>query len=316
MSADTERPLVSICTITYNHEQYIEEAICGVLNQERDFRIEFVIGDDCSKDNTRAIIDKYHKEYPDIIVPLYPKSNIGAKANSVECLLRCTGKYIAFLEGDDKWIDTTKLKRQVKFLEENPGYSMCFTDVEIINNIGTAQEPTFLPPPKEDIEMEEVVMSPQVFIPTATLFFRNNLPSPLPKFFKEANSGDIAMHIMFCDMGTAKYLPGKTAAYRQHGGGVTRAENHSYKSYRDLFKLYSEANVYYRGKYDSVFSKRLAEMSKTVLMYYSKDKRGTEKLKHVLNNCPLYFRYAPFNLKELLYFAAVLFFPVLLRSKK
>lgn len=316
MSKEGGRPLVSVCTITYNHEKYIEEAILGVLNQERDFDIEFVIGDDCSKDGTRSIIDKYREQYPDIIVPLYPEKNLGAKANSVVCLMRCTGKYIAFLEGDDYWIDTKKLQRQVSFMEANPDYSMCFTDVDVINDMGVEMAPPFLPPPKDDIEMEDIVMSTQVFIPTATLFFRNNWPKPFPEFFPEANSGDIAMHIMCCAIGKGKYLKVKTAAYRQHAGGITRGDEHSYKSYRDLFKLYSEANDYYEGKYADIFNKRLAEMSRTILVYYSRNKKGMAKLRHVADNASLYFRYAPFNLKEIAYYAVLLTFPSLVKSKK
>lgn len=47
---------VSILMITYNHENYIREAIEGVLMQKTDFSIELIIGEDCSTDNTRSFM--------------------------------------------------------------------------------------------------------------------------------------------------------------------------------------------------------------------------------------------------------------------
>lgn len=53
-----DNPLVSICCITYNHEKFISKAINGFLMQETDFSYEILIGEDCSTDNTRDIVEK------------------------------------------------------------------------------------------------------------------------------------------------------------------------------------------------------------------------------------------------------------------
>ena len=57
--SNTHTPLVSICTITYNHEKYIAEALDSFLMQETDFPFEIVIVDDCSPDDTAEVIKKY-----------------------------------------------------------------------------------------------------------------------------------------------------------------------------------------------------------------------------------------------------------------
>ena len=314
---NNETPLVSVCTITYNHEKYIERAIQSVLEQQYDFRIEFIIGDDCSKDNTRDIIRKYHALHPDIIVPLFPEKNLGAKLNAIQCLQRCSGKYIAFLEGDDYWIDPNKIKRQADFMEAHPDYSICFTDVDVINDTTEEHPDPFTTPVKEDYTIEDVILTERVFIPTATLFFRNQLPDPLPRFFREASSGDIAIHLVIADKGRIRYLPGKTAVYRHHAGGVTKSHQFGGWAYLQLFKLYEGANEYFNYKYDAVFRLRLGEMSRTMLMYFSKDKKGMDKLKYVLANSRNYFKYSNgVNVKELIYYTTVLFFPSLLKSKK
>ena len=55
---------VSVCMITYNHEQFIAEAIEAVLAQETDFDYELVLGEDFSMDRTRSICEEYADKYP------------------------------------------------------------------------------------------------------------------------------------------------------------------------------------------------------------------------------------------------------------
>lgn len=310
-------PLVSVCTITYNHEKYIEQAILSVLEQKTDFRYEFVIGDDCSKDRNREIIQKYHTLYPDIIVPLFPERNIGAKENAIACLQACRGKYIAFLEGDDFWCDPNKLATQVKFMEANPEYSLCFMDADVVDDTGKNLHNPFDPATQDDYTIEDIIMAERVFIPTATLFFRNVLPNPIPKFFREAISGDIAIHLVIADKGKVKHLHGVSATYRHHPGGVTKTEYVIAQAYNGQFDMYVGANEYFDYRYDAVFRKRLAEMVRTKILYYSRDKAGIAKMRHVMKQMPDYFRYTGGkNLKDLAYITLASFFPSLLKSRK
>ena len=55
-------PLVSVWMITYNQEQFIAQALEGVLSQKTNFQFEIVIGEDCSTDNTRAIVKGFHNK--------------------------------------------------------------------------------------------------------------------------------------------------------------------------------------------------------------------------------------------------------------
>lgn len=121
-----KRPLVSVHMLTYNHEEFITEAINGVLNQECNFDFELVIGEDFSTDKTRELCSNYAKQYS--FIRLLPSSrNLGLIENSFRTLDACRGKYIAFCEGDDYWIDSRKLQKQVDFLENNAGYGLIHT---------------------------------------------------------------------------------------------------------------------------------------------------------------------------------------------
>jgi len=58
---------VSVCMPTYNHERYIAQAVDSVLAQQRNFRLELVIGEDVSTDRTREIAQKLARKHPDQI---------------------------------------------------------------------------------------------------------------------------------------------------------------------------------------------------------------------------------------------------------
>ena len=122
--------LVSVNMITYLHGAYIKEAIEGVLMQECDFNFELIISDDCSPDCTPDIINEIINNNTNGFKIKYFRhnKNIGMQANSLFTLKKSIGKYIAVCEGDDYWIDSKKLKKQVDFLELNPEYGLVHTN--------------------------------------------------------------------------------------------------------------------------------------------------------------------------------------------
>jgi len=124
------RPLVSVILASYNHENYVGEAIKSVLNQGVD-NIEVIVIDDASTDGTASVVKKINDPRIKLIrLPenrRYHPRNIGLKL--------ARGKYIAFQNSDDRW-EEGKLKKQIDFLEKNPNTAVCFTGVEIIDNHG------------------------------------------------------------------------------------------------------------------------------------------------------------------------------------
>src|SRR6516165_1260863 len=110
------RPFVSVLIDTYNHERFIEQAICSV--QEQDFPLadrEIVIVDDGSTDCTPEILQKFSKE-----ARILRKSNGGQASAFNQGLANCSGEVIAFLDGDDFWC-REKLATVVSELEAQPG---------------------------------------------------------------------------------------------------------------------------------------------------------------------------------------------------
>lgn len=128
-------PLVSVRLMTYNHADYIEQAIKSILSQKVTFLVEIVIGDDLSTDDTLDRINKF-KGSDNFILRILnrhgdteyalKRRTIGRLYNHIDILRHCSGKYIAMLDGDDYWTDDLKLQKQVDFLEENNQYTCCF----------------------------------------------------------------------------------------------------------------------------------------------------------------------------------------------
>ena len=116
---------VSVCMTAYNQEALIAVAVEGILVQKTDFSVEFHIGDDCSTDRTGEICEDFATRFPEVIRYHRRKHNLGMMPNFLATLAECDGKYIAWCEGDDYWIDDTKLQTQFDFMEASPDYALC-----------------------------------------------------------------------------------------------------------------------------------------------------------------------------------------------
>jgi len=126
--------MVSVLMLTYNHQEFIAQAIEGVLSQKTTFDIELIIANDYSTDNTDSIIKKIIEKdnnAKEKIKYINNSKNIGMQPNFILAYNHCKGKYIAECEGDDYWTDPLKLQKQVDFLEANPDYGMVHTELDL-----------------------------------------------------------------------------------------------------------------------------------------------------------------------------------------
>lgn len=119
-----DKPILSINVPTYNHENYIVQALDSILMQETSYSYEVLVGEDCSTDNTREVLREYEKQHPGKFRIFYREHNMNKEVpcNAIDLVLRSRGKYIIVLEGDDYWTDPHKIDYQIRFLEEHLEY--------------------------------------------------------------------------------------------------------------------------------------------------------------------------------------------------
>lgn len=132
MSNLYDNETVSVIIPVYNASRYIGKAIESALNQTYK-NIEIVLVDDCSKDNSRQIIEKYMKEHRNIIYHAQEK-NLGAAVARNTALELANGKYVAFLDSDDIWYDK-KIEKQLELMKKED-VAICFSAIEMIDENG------------------------------------------------------------------------------------------------------------------------------------------------------------------------------------
>lgn len=127
---------LSIVMLAYNHESFIAQALESIVDQKVNFDFELLVGEDCSTDNTRQVLKEYQGKFGQKMNAIFREENIGAKENVMDLLKRCRGEYIAFLEGDDYWIDENKLQRQVDFLDSHAEYICVAHECMVVDQAG------------------------------------------------------------------------------------------------------------------------------------------------------------------------------------
>ena len=258
-------PLVSICSIAYNHEPYIRQCLDGFLKQKCNFAFEVLIHDDASTDGTTEIIREYEEKYPNIIKPIYEKENQWVKGRVGSVIFnfpRAKGKYIALCEGDDYWTDPLKLQKQVEFLEANPEYVLTCHRYKVLdheNNIWSGDNADKLF--KGYIEGLTFDYSIKHWITkTLTLVFRKDALFEYEKY-KGLNRDTVLIYFLMKN-GLGYCFNDVSGVYRLNNGGVCGKQSinkKTFDAYYVLKDLYNhERNKItrdmYFSKYTSVFA--------------------------------------------------------------
>ncbi len=221
----SQQPLISVFMLAYNHEKYISQAIQSILDQKTDIAFELVIGEDCSTDNTRAIILDFQQRYPQIIRVIENTTNVGMHENFLRTLFSCTGKYLCICEGDDYWEHPDKLNIQYQFMESHPEYVLvCGNHKRYIDNEKRFERGDAVSVSDHDISFEK--LSRFNCITTATIMFRNVL--------KRSDFGDDFYSIISCDWylymkllnhGKIRFINHVFAVYRINDGSINGRTN-------------------------------------------------------------------------------------------
>jgi glycosyltransferase involved in cell wall biosynthesis len=262
---DWSEPLISVVCTTYNHAQYIEQAIVGFLMQDTDYPFEIIIHDDASSDRTREIVTSYAKRYPGIIRTIYQRENQYSLGRTSAAIAfgECRGKYIAFCEGDDYWTDSQKLQLQCALLESDPAYSLVFHNSRLRYEArDDDRDEVACMLPKSDFDLEDVILN-DWFIPSQSMMFRKEVLE-LPSWLHRVFGLDFAMHLLLAARGKIRYIDRIMGVYRINSASISGNRPPGFFQLK-LIQTLSYFNFYTDFVYDSTIAKRLDR--ERVLMY-------------------------------------------------
>lgn len=257
--------------ITYGHEEFIREAIEGVLMQQVNFDLELIISNDCSPDKTDEVIQEILKHHPLAakIVYIRHDTNIGMMPNFIFALQQCKGKYTALCEGDDYWTNPHKLQKQIDFLEANQEYVACFHNADVIENGSIINDYCYIHEDRK-IDAKEIIINGGGIFPTASLVYKNVVE--LPDFAVSTKAGDTALAFTLLKAGDFYYMNQKMCNYRKHtGGSYTSIQQDRSKKLLDIksnLALLNNFRKYHKPVFNEFFKeaiqKQLLRISNTV----------------------------------------------------
>lgn len=266
---------VSVAMITHNQERFIAHAIESVLMQETDFDYELVIGEDCSTDHTRELVADFQKRFPEKIHLVSRDRNVGMMQNLIETLSACKGEYVAFLEGDDYWLSTNKLQKQVEFLDLHQECSMCFHPVKWFYEEGyqpfesePADGSSWPAEFREFTTFKDVL--DDVYIQFGSVMFRGGVVQDYPSWMHVLNGGDWPLFILHAESGTIGCLPEVMSAYRRHSGGVCQKRQDA-SIYTSAVTMYENINAHFGFKYRKIIRPRIADYSYRLALFYDQE---------------------------------------------
>lgn len=132
-------PTVSVIIACHNCAPYIDECLNSIYNQTYKGKIEIIICDDCSTDNSRELLKNYEADGK--IKLILNETNLGAGESRNRCIKASSGSMIAILDADD-YSSLDRLEKQVavlcnnneidfvsggirKFFDDGTEYNMC-----------------------------------------------------------------------------------------------------------------------------------------------------------------------------------------------
>jgi glycosyltransferase involved in cell wall biosynthesis len=277
--------------------------------QKTTFPIELVIGEDCSTDGTREIVQEYAQKYPEIIQVITSDANVGALKNSIRTNLACRGEYIAYCEGDDYWIDPLKLQKQYDAIIKYDAVLVAHSTIMVYYQDGKmASEPKMRRAKEESgfLDLEDI-LSHRTLFHTSSIFLRAEIMKHLPDWYFQMALGDYPLKVISAQMGKIYYLDEIMSVYQKGVSGSftdRTISSNIQEMERELgeLKMYPYLDEYTGYKFTNIIHKYLEHRK---VMYYASHGNLdyldlSEFQKNALRSIGLLFQRFPFNKRKMI----------------
>src|SRR5690349_4781860 len=208
----TQQPLVSIITPSYNQALYLEQTIQSVLGQDYP-RIEYIVVDGASTDNSFEIIKKHNER---LAYWISEKDSGQAEAIN-KGFARARGEILAWLNSDDYYLPDT-VSAVVRCFEENPDVVMAYGDMLAVDGDGqTINLLKYKQLSLKDLLCFQIIGQPSVFFRRSALEKTGLLDTSFHFML------DHHLWIRLAQQGNVMHVPQVWSAARYHAQAKNRA---------------------------------------------------------------------------------------------
>lgn len=299
------RKLISVIIPSYNRADTVGQTIDSIISQVVDADVEVVVGDDCSTDNVREVLEQYQKKYPDVIRLFFREQNMGLGANWAQCVKDCRGDYICNCDNDDYWHNPQKLQLQLDYMESHPSCNICITDHRT-HNRATGKVRECKANLKQGGDVQQYMWNSWNFC-NATIMYRADFMKThldLDEFIRRRLSlQDWPALVILTAYTDVDVLPVSTATFCIETVSITRPDSveHLAKRYRDdkevyryLCELFPDKFPYDETHWNRYVNSRLLSKAFDLGQYslakqYSRDCENVEPLKRLFLQNQLLF---------------------------
>lgn len=288
-----EKIAVYVDCITFNHSLYIKNAMDGFCLQKTVFPYVCGIIDDHSTDGESEVILNYLEENFDLgddivmrkeetkdYVRIFAQHKTNKNCYFVVVLLKYNhyqakkekriytaewirqAKYCAFCEGDDYWIDSLKLQKQLDFMELHPEHSLCFCANQELLPSGEIRVVKRYERDLEVCPMNDIILGGGGFMATNSIFFRISLYVPYQTWAVNSPIGDLPIMLTLANNGLVGYLADIMCVYRVAAIGswssrVGASNRLLRKHHYDILRIWHQFDEWSGRKYHQIVKRKI-----------------------------------------------------------
>jgi glycosyltransferase involved in cell wall biosynthesis len=276
--------LVSIIMPAYNCEQYVGKAIDSILNQTYP-HFELLIADDCSKDNTKAMIDSYSDPR---IKRFHNLENQGYTKASNLLYKQVNGEYVTFQDADD-YSDEKRLETLTHLLEQNPEYGCVGSNISKVDENNHVFFTSQFPLTHDTIEpmfaQTKIVMTGSALMARRSAIIDFGL---YHTYFDRLGSEDVYWFSRILSENKVMNVSDVLYYYRAHPNSVTSffKAPKTYVLHNLVVHLYNRRK---RGQTDYLLSNDIARADATCQYFILLDQAVKSKIKSVFKYIGMFF---------------------------
>jgi glycosyltransferase involved in cell wall biosynthesis len=265
---------LTIIVLAYNQARYLSECLDSILKQKVNFNYQIFIGNDGSSDDSAIIAETYAKHYPNIIRFFFTervyRKYPGDHINFGNLYSKTKTDYFCVLDGDDFYIDESKLQIQFDFLEDDKSYSYIGHNYYYLYSDGKMQ-PAYseidLTKYKSTCEnLSQLLLGKTIpYLHTSSVMFRNIFKDDkkFHDYFKSKTAhmykADFIRLMLHASKGKGKFIDKLMSCYRIHKEGRWTKLG--------PFKQFLETIPYYRFHSKHTFSKKYTKEFNRLIIY-------------------------------------------------